>query len=213
MRDIPGIVLAATVSTYWLGVGVMIHRVRRQARTREVVVPEDRFERHMWVLWVPLIVAWNVLPYLALARSHPLLAVPEFARGDSAYAAVRWLAAGCGVACLALTIDCWARMGSNWRMGVSLDRKTDLVTQGLFAHVRHPIYALSILLMLCSVAIVATLPMLAVGAVHVGLMNVKARNEERHLVRTHGDAYRAYLASTGRFVPRPGAQRPRAREP
>jgi protein-S-isoprenylcysteine O-methyltransferase Ste14 len=213
MRDIPAIVLAATIWTYWLGVGVMIHRVRRKARAREVVVPEDRLERHMWILWVPLVVAWNVLPYLAITRAHPLLAVPDFARQDTAYVVLRWLTAGCGIACLALTIDCWARMGKNWRMGVSLDRKTELVTSGLFGRIRHPIYALSILLMLCSVAIVATLPMLAVGAVHVGLMNVKARNEERHLARTHGDAYRAYLASTGRFLPRLTARRPGAREP
>lgn len=207
MRDIPGIVLIATIWAYWLGVGVMIHRVRRKARARDVVVPEDRLERYMWIVWVPLVVAWLVLPYLAVTRSHPMLAVPEFARASAAYAALRWVAAAGAVASLALTVDCWARMGRNWRMGVSLDRTTELVTSGLFGRVRHPIYALSILLMLCSVAIVATPPMLAVGVVHVALMIVKARNEERHLVRTHGDAYRAYLASTGRFLPRLGARR------
>jgi len=213
MRDIPGILLVATIWTYWFGVGMMIHRVRRKARTRELVVPEDRLERHMWLLWVPLVIGWNVLPYLAVTHSHPLLAVPAFAREHAGYAALRWVAAACAVACLALTIDCWTRMGKNWRMGVSLDRKTELVTSGLFGHIRHPIYALSILLMLCSVVIVATLPMLAVGAAHVALMNLKARNEERHLARTHGDIYRAYLAATGRFLPRLGARRASTREP
>jgi protein-S-isoprenylcysteine O-methyltransferase Ste14 len=213
MKDIPGILLMATIWAYWFSVGVMIHRVRRRARTRDVVVPEDPLERHMWLVWVPLVIAWNVLPYLAVTHSHPLLAVSEFAREHTAYAALRWLAAVCAVACLALSIDSWARMGKNWRMGVSLERTTELVTSGLFGHIRHPIYALSILLMLCSIAIVATLPMLAVGVVHVTLMNLKARNEERHLVRTHGEAYRAYLATTGRFLPRLGARPPSAREP
>jgi len=210
MRDFPGIVLTATIWTYWFGVGVMIHRVRRKARARRVVVPADRIERCMWLLWVPVVAAWMALPYLALTRAHPLLAVPEIAHASAAYAALRWLAAACAVACLALTIDCWARMGRNWRMGVSLDRETELVTTGLFGRVRHPIYALSILLMACTVVIVATLPMLAVGVVHVALMHLKARNEERHLERTHGEAYRAYVAATGRFVPRLGARRPGA---
>src|SRR3972149_3345583 len=62
------------------------------------------------------------------------------------------------------------------RVGVSIDRETELVTSGLVRHVRHPIYALSIALMVCSVLGVATAPMLAVGAAHVVLMNVKARN-------------------------------------
>ncbi|MCZ7563527.1 MAG: isoprenylcysteine carboxylmethyltransferase family protein [Burkholderiales bacterium] len=213
MKDIPGIVLTATIWAYWFGVGVMIHRVRRRARSkREVLVPADRRERYMALLWVPLVAAWMALPYLALTRAHPLLALPELARASATYGALRWLAAACAVACLALTIDCWARMGRNWRMAVTLDRQTDLVTSGLFGHVRHPIYGLSILLMLCSMAIVPTLPMLAVGVVHVALMHLKARNEERHLVRTHGEAYRAYLAATGRFWPRLGARRTDAGE-
>ena len=93
-------------------------------------------------------------------------------------------------------------MGSDWRMDVGLERKTDLITDGLFARVRHPIYAFSILLMLCSVAIVPTAPMMLIAAVHIVLMNIKARNEERHLSAVHGDAYARYLRRTGRFFPR-----------
>jgi protein-S-isoprenylcysteine O-methyltransferase Ste14 len=44
--------------------------------------------------------------------------------------------------------------------------------------------------------------MLGVAALHVILMNVKARSEEAHLARMHGDAYRRYTERTGRFVPR-----------
>jgi protein-S-isoprenylcysteine O-methyltransferase Ste14 len=50
--------------------------------------------------------------------------------------------------------------------------------------------------------IVPTVPMLAFGVVHVGLMIVKAHNEERHLLARHGEAYARYLAGTGRFFPR-----------
>jgi protein-S-isoprenylcysteine O-methyltransferase Ste14 len=46
--------------------------------------------------------------------------------------------------------------------------------------------------------------MLAVAAVHVLLMNIKARNEERHMLQSHGEAYARYLARTGRFFPRLG---------
>ena len=91
------------------------------------------------------------------------------------------IAAIVAVLALAATVKCWRRMGKDWRMDVGLDRKTDLITDGLFARIRHPIYAFSILLVLCSAAIVPTAPMLVVAAVNIVLLNIKARNEERHL--------------------------------
>ena len=72
-------------------------------------------------------------------------------------------------------------MGRNWRMAIAPDQQTELVTTGLYRLVRHPIYALSILLMTCTVVVVPTLPVAAMAVVHIGLMLTKARNEERFL--------------------------------
>ncbi len=203
--EIPGLVLAATVSAYWLGVGVMIARVRRHTRRTADVVPAQPLERIMGLVWLPVVVAWIALPWWALTRAPGWLALPEFARGIAGYEGLRFLAAVVGVACLAGTIRCWARMGSDWRMAVTVGERQPLITDGLFRRVRHPIYALSILLMLCTVTIVPTPPMALIAVVHVSLMVVKARNEERHMLAMHGEAYARYLAMTGRFVPRWGS--------
>ena len=202
MQDLPLAVLVATVSSYWIGVGVMIARVRRHTRKVVGLVPEQRLERLMWLVWVPLVAAWIFVPWATLTRSGAVPALPDFALREPAFAALRWVAALVAMIALAATVRCWLRMGSDWRMDVGLERKTDLITDGLFARVRHPIYAFSILLMLCSVAIVPTAPMLLIAAVHIVLMNFKARNEERHLSAVHGDAYARYLQKTGRFFPR-----------
>ena len=50
--------------------------------------------------------------------------------------------------------------------------------------------------------VLPTPPMIAVALVNVTLTNLKARNEERHLLAMHGESYAAYLAGTGRFLPR-----------
>ncbi|MDQ2963784.1 MAG: isoprenylcysteine carboxylmethyltransferase family protein [Pseudomonadota bacterium] len=202
MRDLPGVLLTATIWAYWLGVGMMILRARRKTHRLAGLVPEQRLERFMWIVWVPLVAAWNSLPYLALVRSHPLLAMPEFVHQSAGYAGLRWIAVACAVICLLLTSVCWARMGTRWRMAVSLEGEEELITDGPFRHVRHPIYALSILLMICSAVVVPTVPMLVVAIVHLMLMQLKARNEEDHLLTVHGDMYRRYLAQTGRFFPK-----------
>jgi len=36
------------------------------------------------------------------------------------------------------------------------------------------------------------------------LLQLKARNEEAHLLAVHGEVYRRYLGKTGRFFPRRG---------
>jgi protein-S-isoprenylcysteine O-methyltransferase Ste14 len=194
--------MTATIWAYWIGVGAMIVRVRRHARKAAGVVPEQSLERFMWTVWVPLVAGWILLPWLALERVDAPLGLPAFARGPGLYAALRLAAAVVGVVCLAGTIKCWSRMGKDWRMAVTPGEDQALITDGMFSRVRHPIYALSILLMLCTMVVVPTVPMLVLGVTHVALMVIKAANEERHLLARHGAAYARYLAVTGRFVPR-----------
>jgi protein-S-isoprenylcysteine O-methyltransferase Ste14 len=202
MKDWAGVLCVATVWSYWIGVGMMIVRVRRKARLSGGLMPEQPLERAMAVVWVPLVAAWLTLPYLSLVREHAPLALPAFAR-LAWYAALRGLAAAAGFAALLATSLCWSRLGLAWRMAVSAAERQPLITDGPFRHVRHPIYALQVLLVGCSLVVVPTAPMLAIAAVHVVLVHLKARNEERHLERVHGDAYRSYAARTRRFLPWP----------
>jgi protein-S-isoprenylcysteine O-methyltransferase Ste14 len=197
MRDIPLLVLATTVSAYWFSAGVKIVRVKRKAR-------HSVAERGTWIVWVPLVTLWIALPWIALQATDAPWGVP--ALDGPAYAALRWLAAGVGIGCLAFTIRCWQRMGTDWRMDVSPDTKPALITDGPFRRIRHPIYAFSILLMLATAVVLPTWPMLVVAAIHIALMNRKARDEERHLLQSHGDAYARYIERTGRFLPRFGAR-------
>jgi len=200
MRDLPLLVVALTVTAYWVGVGAMINRVRRHRRRDAGLVPEQPRERAMWLVWVPLVAAWVALPWLAQSRSGGLLGLPAFARTDG-FLVVRSLAAAGAVLCWVATLRCYRRMGDDWRMDVS-SQATALITDGPFHRIRHPIYAFSIMLMLASAVVLPTLPMIAIALVHVTLMNLKARNEEAHLAAMHGADYARYAARTGRFMPR-----------
>lgn len=204
MTDLPCIALAATVWAYWTCVGVMMVRLRRRTRKLSGIVPSQRVEQLMWLVWVPLVLAWMVFPYLAATRTGAPWALPAFAR-ESPLTALRWAAVAVGLAALASSIDCWRRMGRNWRMSVTPDQETSLVTSGLYSRVRHPIYALSMLLMLCTVVVAPTVPVAAIAAIHIGLMIAKARNEEQFLAERHGESYLRYVDRTGRFLPRPRA--------
>ncbi len=96
-------------------------------------------------------------------------------------------------------------MGASWRIGVSDDQGTDLVTGGWFRVCRNPIYSAMIVgwtgfaLMVPTWLAFAALPVIAVG------LELQVRVvEEPYLIRTHGDEYRDYATRVGRFVPRIG---------
>lgn len=201
MPDLPLLVLALTVTLYWMRVGAMVVRSRRRSRDLAGLVPEKPRERLVWLLWVPVVAAWVALPWIAQNHHDGPFALPPVA-SNPAYLPIRYLAALLAVACLLLTIRCWNRMGDDWRMDISDKNRATLITDGLFARVRHPIYALSITLMLCSVVILPKLPMAVTAGVHIALMIAKARSEEQHLLALHGESYARYIARTGRFVPR-----------
>jgi protein-S-isoprenylcysteine O-methyltransferase Ste14 len=98
----------------------------------------------------------------------------------------------------------WSQMamGNSWRIGVDQDARTELVSRGPFRFVRNPIFTW----MTCaSVGLVLLAPNLLAVAAFVALLialEIQVRAvEEPYLLRTHGDTYRRYAATTGRFVP------------
>ncbi|TFV47498.1 isoprenylcysteine carboxylmethyltransferase family protein [Blastococcus sp. TF02A-35] len=96
-------------------------------------------------------------------------------------------------------------MGASWRIGVDEAERTDLVTTGVFAHVRNPIFTAMALAQVGMLLLVPTWLSLAALAALIAAVELQVRAvEEPYLRRVHGGAYVAYAARTGRFVPRVG---------
>lgn len=205
LQDVPTLLIGLIVSLYWSYVAYMIWRVRRDAgHVGKVLVPAQRREKLMWVLWAPVIAGWGSTPLrVVVGLSHrydePVFS-PELTL-STAMLATRFVAAGVALGCLGLSIVTWRHMGEQWRMGIDPTQKLRLLVDGPFGRVRHPIYSLSILLMLCSVAVLPSPIMILLATIHITLMHIKARNEERFLLDTMGPSYAEYCRTTGRFIP------------
>jgi protein-S-isoprenylcysteine O-methyltransferase Ste14 len=109
------------------------------------------------------------------------------------------------VAGIFLTFGAQLAMGDSWRVGVDPGERTDLVTSGPFAHVRNPIYSAMLPMVFGLVLMVPNVVVIAgFLALFVGLELQVRLVEEPYLQQVHGDAYVAYAARVGRFVPRLG---------
>lgn len=181
---------------YW---GTVVGKALRFTRTESHgvnLIPRQRVGRWIRVFWIPTIVLWCVQPWLAL-RHH-------FHRSDYdlAWTVAGFVGAAVCVGATFATFSCWHEMGRSWRIGIDPEEKTQLIFSGPFRIVRHPIYALSILLVLGTLATTPTLAMLLITIVHIACLQFEARHEEIYLLGKHGHVYADYMKHVGRFFPR-----------
>jgi protein-S-isoprenylcysteine O-methyltransferase Ste14 len=202
MKDLPTLLLALTLGAYWCCVLVLALVRRLRHRQAAGLVPHKPIERMFWPIGLLVVAAWNVLPWFALASHSRTWGLPDFARNVSLFVVARFLAAGGALVCFLLTLGCWRKMGKSWSIAVVPHQQAALIQTGLYASVRHPIYGLSMGLMLCSVLVVPTVPMMVAAGIHLSILALKARSEEESLLAVHGATYLDYCRRTGRFLPR-----------
>lgn len=100
------------------------------------------------------------------------------------------------------TVTAQIQMGESWRVGVDASERTDLVTHGLFARVRNPIFTCMIV-GLVGIALVTpnAISICAVVAACAGCAVQVRVVEEPYLVAVHGEPYERWAATSGRFLP------------
>jgi protein-S-isoprenylcysteine O-methyltransferase Ste14 len=103
---------------------------------------------------------------------------------------------------IAPTVYAQLEMGDSWRIGVDKRETTTLVHTGVFGRIRNPIYT-AMSTFGIGIALVTPNMVACAGVILlVATVELQVRSvEEPYLLRTHGDAYRAYAATVGRFIP------------
>jgi protein-S-isoprenylcysteine O-methyltransferase Ste14 len=89
-------------------------------------------------------------------------------------------------------------MSHRWRIGTTTD--AGLVTDGIFAQSRHPIYAAFALMATGTSCIYPNGGFLLLGAISLVLLHRQARQEEQFLHQLHGKAYADYCRQTRRWL-------------
>jgi protein-S-isoprenylcysteine O-methyltransferase Ste14 len=103
---------------------------------------------------------------------------------------------------IAATVYAQLEMGDSWRIGVDVKETTTLVHTGVFARIRNPIYTAMFTFGIGIALVTPNLVACAGLILLIATIELQVRRvEEPYLLRIHGDAYRAYTASVGRFIP------------
>lgn len=193
---LPPLISGCCLLVYW---GTVVRKAIRSSRkeTHGVnLIPGERAGRWVRVFWIPTIVAWCVEPWIVSGKHF------HHSAYDLAWTIAGFLGAAVCVGATIATFSCWREMGRSWRLGIDPEERTQLIFSGPFCIVRHPIYALSILLVLGTLATTPTRVMLVIVIVHIACLQFEARREEIYLLGKHGRIYAEYMKDVGRFLPR-----------
>ncbi len=191
--------LAALAGLVLLGIGrgVMLSRrgVRLLGIDRERTVPQGLAD-------LGFLLGFGLWVYEVIACALPLEAhlVPGWSRvsvlGSAGAKALGVVVLATGLAAYGLALRAF---GGSWRLGIDRERPGALVTGGIFARSRNPIYLALTLLAVGSFLVLDRLVLGILAALFALYFRQLIRREEAFLREHYGEAYRDYARRVGRW--------------
>lgn len=192
------------VTIYFAGmVAEILLRLPYDRRRRQIAKADQRVTTEEKAVLGGLLVGIFVLPLVyGLTR---WLDRADYRLTPGARARAGWAGAGLLAAAIWLFWRAHRDLGSNWSPSLEIGEQHTLVTDGIYRHIRHPMYASQAL---WSVAQLLLLPNWIAGwaglVTFLPLYLSRIPNEEQMMRDHFGEAYQDYCSRTGRILPRLG---------
>jgi protein-S-isoprenylcysteine O-methyltransferase Ste14 len=191
--------VTATLSKIiWLafGVGWSLLRLSPNRRARKTAVRYSGRDLREFALMAASLTGLGIVPCIYVA-THVL----RFA--DYSFVPVAsYLGIAVDIAALWLFYRTHRDLGHNWSVSLDLRERHTLVTSGVYATVRHPMYAGFWLMAVAQALLLPNWIAGPAGLVGFGILFFgRVRREEEMMIAAFGDEYRRYMRRTARVVP------------
>ncbi len=177
-------------------IGWYVIRYPHQRRSRKTPIASRRERVREGILLATSFTGLFILPLIYVTTGKPQVADYPF------HPLLAWL----GTATFAMALIGFYRthrdLGRFWSVTLEIRQTHELVTTGVYRHVRHPMYAAFFLWAIAQALLLPNWIAGPAGLVGFGtLFGLRVRREERMMEAAFGDAYRAYAARTWRVIP------------
>jgi protein-S-isoprenylcysteine O-methyltransferase Ste14 len=191
-------VTATIAKIIWLVCGLIWFFLRFQPRqhSRQTPVRYSARGTREFVLLAISLTGLGIVPCIYVA-AH----VPRFA-DYPLIPALAYLGIAAELASLWLFYRSHRDLGHNWSVSLDLRERHTLVTTGVYALVRHPMYAGFWLMALGQALLLPNWVAGPAGLVGFGVLFFgRVAREEAMMMKAFGDEYQAYMRRTARVVP------------
>ncbi|HEV2159961.1 protein-S-isoprenylcysteine O-methyltransferase [Bradyrhizobium sp.] len=180
-----------------LAIGWYVIRYKYARRSRRArVVWSARGPLEIALLLISLS-GLGLIPLVYVATGMPRFADHSF------YPSLAWLGSFLAIAALGVFHLTHRALGRNWSVSLDVRENHELVTEGIYRRVRHPMYSAFWLWAIAQALLLPNWIAGFAGLVGFGILFFgRVAREERMMLQTFGDSYREYMARTGRVFPR-----------
>jgi protein-S-isoprenylcysteine O-methyltransferase Ste14 len=191
-------VTATLAKIIWLafGVGWSLLRLTPNRRARRTAVRHSARDWREFALLAASLTGLGIVPCVYVATRIPRFADYPFMPVAS------YLGIAVDIAALYLFYRTHRDLGHNWSVSLDLRERHTLVTTGIYATVRHPMYSGFWLMAVAQALLLPNWVAGPAGLVGFGILFFgRVRREEEMMIAAFGDEYRAYMRRTARVVP------------
>ena len=173
-----------------------IIRYPHQRRARKTAVAGSRDRTREKALMLISYSGLFVIPLIYVLTEQPKFASYTFRPVQA------WLGLVVLIAAMALLYRTHRDLGRAWSITLEIRDRHRLITQGIYERLRHPMYAAFWLWAISQALLLPNWIAGLSGLVGFGtLFFGRVGHEERMMLETFGDEYRAYMARTYRLIP------------
>lgn len=188
----------ALAKAVWVVVVVLWYAIRYpfERKARKAPVARTRRDIREKVLLGISLTGLGVVPALYVATGFPRFADYPFRPG------LAWLGVVFALAALAMFRLTHKALGRNWSVSLDVRERHTLVTDGVYRHVRHPMYTAFWLWAVAQALLLPNWIAGPAGLIGFGtLFFLRVGREERMMLDAFGEDYRAYMARSARIIP------------
>jgi protein-S-isoprenylcysteine O-methyltransferase Ste14 len=177
-------------------VGWALLRLNPNRRARKTAVRYSARDVREVILLIVSLTGLGVVPLIYVATHFPRFA------DYPCIPVASYLGIAVDVGSLWLFYRTHRDLGHNWSVSLDLRERHTLVTTGIYATVRHPMYTGFWLMAVAQALLLPNWVAGPAGLIGFGILFFgRVRREEEMMIAAFGDEYRAYMRRSARVVP------------
>jgi protein-S-isoprenylcysteine O-methyltransferase Ste14 len=179
-----------------LAVGWFALRIPHDRRSRKTKVARDVMDMREKLRLAISLTGLGIIPFIYVIFGQPSFANRAFVP------VIAWIGVVLAVAAIIMFHLTHKALGRNWSVSLQMREGHKLITEGVYARIRHPMYTAFWLMALAQACLLPNWVAGFSGIIGFGtLYLLRVGPEEQMMVESFGEEYRAYMGRTGRLTP------------